>query len=81
MFVWRITVTSHEFQGVANLRQLHCVFESMFKLLSKKTSQLCITGHLWGESTVLIDEFPFTKGSDTQGVHDVTSPWIIFMAP
>ena len=39
--------TSHE-----HLRQLHCSFNSLFRVTTKKTSNLCITGPLLGEATI-----------------------------
>ena len=37
--------------AVSNHWQLDCLFSSLFRLRTEKTSELCFTGHLWGEST------------------------------
>ena len=42
-------VTSYGHHGVSN--HLDCLFEILSMLTTKKIPKLCITGHLWGEST------------------------------
>ena len=44
-----ITITSHDCHGVYNHRQRDC----LFRMTTKKTSKLRVTGPLWGESTDL----------------------------
>ena len=46
-----ITVTSHEHRRVWDHRWFNCVFNSLFRLTSKKTPKLYITGPLGGELT------------------------------
>ena len=46
-----VAVTSRECYGVSNHRQLDCLSNSLYRLTSKDTSKLRITGRLWGEST------------------------------
>ena len=46
-----ITLTSHEHHDVSNHWQLDCSFNSLFRLTTKKISELHITDPLWGEST------------------------------
>ena len=43
-----ITVTSHKSHGVSNHRQLDCLFHTVFRLTTQKTSELYITDLLWG---------------------------------
>ena len=45
-----VMVTSLEHHGVSNHWQLDSLLNSILKLTSKKTSKLCITGCVWGES-------------------------------
>ena len=49
MEVGRVVVLegSHERRGVLNFRPLDCLSLSLWGPTSKKTSQLCLTGHLW----------------------------------
>ena len=42
---------NYEHYAVWNHRQLYCLFNRLFRLMTKKTSRLCITGPLWEEST------------------------------
>ena len=42
-----ITVLSRERHGVSKCQQLACLFNSLFKLTSKKTPKLRIAGPLW----------------------------------
>ena len=44
------TVRSHDGNGAANHRQIDCLFDSLFILMTKKPSKLRITGPLWGET-------------------------------
>ena len=41
---------SHECQGISNHWQLYCLFNIFIRPTLKKTSKLCISGLLWGES-------------------------------
>ena len=43
-----ITVMSHECHGFSNYRQLDCLFNRLFKVTTKETSKLHITGYLCG---------------------------------
>ena len=63
----RITMTSHEHLSFSNHRQLHCLFNRLFKLTSRKTSKFCITSPLWVEPT---DDrwIPLTKGHSAENV-------------
>ena len=45
------SVMSHEHHGISNHWQLDCLSNSLFRITSQKTSKLCITDPLWGEST------------------------------
>ena len=47
-----ITVTSREFHGGSNHGQLDCLFNSLFRVTTEKTSKLHITGPVWRESHV-----------------------------
>ena len=38
-----IRMTSHECHSVSNHRQINCLFTTLFRLRTKKTSKLCIT--------------------------------------
>ena len=58
-----ITVTSRECHCVANKWQLHCLFNSLFRLKTKGTSNLHITDPLCGESTS--ENAPMTSGGFT----------------
>ena len=46
-----ISAMSHGHHGVQNHWLLNCMFNSMFKVITKKISKPCITGPLRGEST------------------------------
>ena len=46
-----IAVTSYERDAFLNHRQLECLFNSLFYLIEKRTSNLHINGSLWYEST------------------------------
>ena len=48
--IWAITVTSHERHGVSNHRQMECLFNSLFRLITKKT---IITVSLWWGPTIM----------------------------
>ena len=45
-----ITVKSQDYHGISN-HWHNCFFNSLVRLTAKKSSKLCITGHLWREST------------------------------
>ena len=47
-FCCMVTVTSHERHGASSNRILECFFNSIFSKTTKKTSNLHITGSLWG---------------------------------
>ena len=47
--LYTITATSHENHSISDHQQFHSLFNSLFRL-TIKTSELCITGPLWGES-------------------------------
>ena len=59
-----ITVPSHERHGVSNYRQLDCLSNGLFRLRSKETSKLRITGPLWRES----GGFPSQRDSNAESV-------------
>ena len=59
-----ITVTAHERHSVPNHRQLHFVFNSLFRRTSNNI-KLCVTGPLCGQST-----------GDRWIFHDMTSPCV-----
>ena len=52
-----INVTWVSSHGISNHQQLDCFFNSLFRQTKTKISQLCISGHLWGDST-LVGGFP-----------------------
>ena len=51
----------HEHHCISNHLQCHCLINSLFRLISKKTSKLQFTGPLWGES-IGNQWIPHTKG-------------------
>ena len=58
----RVTL-SHERHGVSDHRQLDRLFHGLFKLTTKETSKLCITGPLWKNPPVT-DGFPTRMAND-----------------
>ena len=46
-----VTLISHEHHSVSIHQQLDTLFSSLFRLITKKTPNPCINGHLWVEST------------------------------
>ena len=46
---FHVTLTSHKCHVVSDCQQLHCLFNSLFTLITNKTN--CLTGPLCGEST------------------------------
>ena len=46
-----IAVTSYERRGDSNLQQIHCLFNSLFRLRANKASMILTPGALWWEST------------------------------
>ena len=42
-----ITMTSHGHNGISNHWQLHCLFNSLFRVTSKKTTKLTVIWHQW----------------------------------
>ena len=45
-----IQVKSHQYHDISNHQQLNCLFNSLLRLTTHKTSQLRINGRLQGES-------------------------------
>ena len=46
-----ITMTSNGCRGISNHRQINCLFDHLFRQTSNATSNLYLTGPLWGESS------------------------------
>ena len=57
-----ITVTTHGHHGVSNYQQIDCLFNSLLKLASKKTSKPRITCHRWSMDS------PSQKASNAEDV-------------
>ena len=51
-----IRVRSHEHHNMLNHWQLDYMCNSLFHLETKKTFQLCTTGHIWGESADICNQ-------------------------
>ena len=72
-----ITVISHKHHRVWKHWSLNCFFNSFCKLTSKETSNLQITGSLWGKSSS--DWwFPLTKGELCRK-HFYVMLWLLFI--
>ena len=64
--IWQqnITVMSNEHDGISNLWQYHCMFNSLSRLTTKKLSNVYITGPLCGESS----GFPTLMASEAESI-------------
>ena len=77
-----ITVTLHDRHDVPNHRQLHCLFNRLFRRISKKTSKLRTAGLCEGNQPGAVDS-PH-KGPVTRKAfpgHDVSCICTSFMPP
>ena len=45
-------MASHNRRGISHYRQLDCLLSALFRITTKKTTKLYITGFLWGELPV-----------------------------
>ena len=52
-----ITMISYKHHSIWNHSPLHCLFNSLFRLTTKKTSKVCNTGPLWGIHFSLLDSY------------------------
>ena len=57
----------NEGDGVSNHQRVVCLLKRLFRLRSKKTSKLCVTGLCGGNSPVT-DEFPAQRASNTESL-------------
>ena len=57
----------HDCHCISNHQQLDCLFNSLFRLASEKTSNYCSTGYLCGNA-LMTSGFPSQKVSNTEGV-------------
>ena len=57
-----VIVLSHARHGISNNQKLNCLFNSLLRLTSQKTSKLSTNDPLWGESTTTYWWIPFIKG-------------------
>ena len=75
-----IVVTSHERSGVSKHRQLDCLFSSLIRLTTQKSSNLRITGPLWGNPPVTRG-FPSQRSINAKKRFRVVTSWSRLVKP